>query len=652
MTHPELKALTRAEQLFNDGKLDDALDIFNDKSQYERINFQQKEYFQFLKGLILFYQNKGEELIELGEQIFNEGQKLNENLQSFDGLYFILIGLCITNKFEEALSKIEKAEVLLGLISNVPKNIIFQREARISVLKAFISYYTSNIELAEKCLEGPLASEKELGNTFEIVWANIIMLNIMIQIRKRSDVAMEYAKKAMSLAKEIKFNHYWIGLCYIGLGVIHSCICEYDLSFKQYRESLTIYKEINNKWFIAILLNNIGNLYCEKGEYELALKYLEESLILWEPYPFLLEACLDNLIFVSFEKGDTERAQKYFQRLEIMYNQKKNDRPLELHYQYNKALMLKRSSRIRDIAKSEEILKKVIETENIYYDFIIYAYIHLCDLLLTEFRIINSSEALDELNHNIAKLLTIAEKTRSYLVFCETFILQAKLALTNFDVKTARRFLTQAQKIAESHGIKRLAMKISHEHDELLRHIKMWENLKESDAPLSERWKLAGLNEQMENMVKKRMITVPEYSDEEPVLLLIISKGGIPFFSQSFIEDKSFESHLFGGFLSTIDYFMKEMFSEGLDRAVFGEHTLLMKAIPPFFISYIFKGDSYYALQKVDYFTDHLQKENEIWQNLLKSFQTNKTIQLKDDPLLESLITEIFITKTIVFSEF
>jgi len=215
-------------------------------------------------------------------------------------------------------------------------------------------------------------------------------------------------------------------------------------------------------------------------------------------------------------------------------------------------------------------------------------------------------------------------------------------------MKTARRYLTQAQKIAELYGIKRLAMKISYEHDELLKQSKMWENLKTSDISLSHRWKLAGLNEQMEKMVKKRMIEFPELSKEEPVFLLIVSEGGVPFFSHSFIEDKSFESHLFGGFLTTIDYFIKEMFSEGLDRAVFGDHTLLMKSIPPFFISYIFKGDSYYALQKLDYFNDHLQKEGEIWQNLLKAFQKNATIQLKDDPLLESLITETFIANNIV----
>ncbi|MFX0105172.1 MAG: hypothetical protein ACFE75_06750, partial [Candidatus Hodarchaeota archaeon] len=380
-------------------------------------------------------------------------------------------------------------------------------------------------------------------------------------------------------------------------------------------------------------------------------KYLEESLIFWEQDPIVIEACLDSIISTALKKGDIDLAQKYFQRLENMYYQKK-DSDIELVYKYNKALMLKRSSRIRDKAKVEELLKQVIETKTLHFDLIIKAYIHLCDLLLSEFRINNDSEVLDELNQYIAQLSAIAENSHSYIVFCETFILKAKLALINYDIKSARRFLTQAQKIAESHGIKRLVMKISYEHDEIIRQLKMWENLKESDASLPERWKFAGLKEQMEHMVRKRMIEAPKISEEEPISIFIITEGGTPLFSHSFIEGKSFESHLFGGFLTTIDYFIKEIFSEGLDRAIFGEYTLIMKSIPPFFISYIFKGDAYYAIQKINYFMENIQKEEYIWQKLLKSFQINQSIQLKDIPLLESLITEIFIDKSIVLHEF
>ena len=236
--------------------------------------------------------------------------------------------------------------------------------------------------------------------------------------------------------------------------------------------------------------------------------------------------------------------------MEKIYNQSKDNR-IEIVYLFTKALLLKKSPRIRDKAKAEELLKKVIETKTLFFThisifvmdmYIIYAYIHLCDLLLSELLITNNNaEVLDELNQFILQLLTKAENSRSYLVFCETFILQAKLALLNFDLKAVQRFLTQSQKIAESRGIKRLAMKISFEHDELLKQSKMWENVKDSDMSLSERWEFAALNEQMERMVRKRMIEIPKLSNEEPVLLLIVSEGGVPFFSHTFVEDKSFE---------------------------------------------------------------------------------------------------------------
>ncbi len=474
MSHPELKQLTTAEQLFDAGKIDEALELLNDWIQYEGLNFQQRSHFQFLKGLILFYQNKSEKIIKLGEKIFKESQRLNENLQSFDGLFFIIIGLLLGNRFDETFKRIEEAEDLLKINPNLSRNILIQREVRISVVKACINFFSGNIEVAEKCLEWVLEPQNELVNIFETVWANLIMAQIMFQVKGKFDLALKYAKKAMSIAKKIKFNHYWIGFCQVGFGVFYQSISEYDISLKHSMKSLAIFKEINNNWYIANVLNNIGNLYCDKGEYDLALKYLEDSLLLWEQYPLRIEACLDSLIFVALEKGDTERAQKYFHRLENMHDQKK-DSLIELLYQYNKALILKRSSRIRDKAKAEELLKQIIEAEPVLLDLTINAYIHLCDLLLAEFRINNDNKVLEEVNQFNAQLLTITEKSRSYLVFCETHLLQAKLALINFNVKTARRFLTQAQKIAESHGIRRLAMKISYEHEKLIKQLKMWE---------------------------------------------------------------------------------------------------------------------------------------------------------------------------------
>ena len=660
MSLPELNELKRAEELFKAGKLDNALKLFNDTNQYEGLNLRQKGYFQFLKGLILLYQSKHKEAVKWGEELLGVSHDSKDIYNSVDAFSIIFLGLILDEDYDTAWDVIEQTEDLLTKIFHISKKDLTQRKVRINVSKAWIYMNKGNIELAQKCLEWAINSEKEVGFSFEIVWANLLMAQIALRAKNKFDLAIQYTKKAKSIAKNVRFNQFWIAMCHLYFGVIYQISGELDDSFEHNLKSLKLFKTLKSNFWIANILNDIGLLYGEKGEYALAYEHLEESLVNYEIHSLGRANCLNSLIYVALEKGDTECAQNYFNHLENTYNQKKDNR-IEIVYLFTKALLLKKSPRIRDKAKAEELLKRVIETKTSFFTHIsiyvmemykIYTYIHLCDLLLSELLITNNNaEVLHELKQFILQLLTSAENSHSYLVFCEAFILKAKLALVNLDLKAAQRYLTQSQKIAESRGIKRLAMKISYEHDELLKQSKMWKNLKESDMSFSERWKLAGLKEQMKNMVEKRIIEVPELSDEQPVLLLIITEGGTPFFSQSFIEEKSFESHLFGGFLTTIDYFIKEMFSEGLERAVFGEHTLLMKSLPPFFITYIFKGNSYYALKKINYFRDYIQKNDSIWSKLLKYFQSNQSIRPKDFPLLDSLITEIFITKSVRSSE-
>ncbi len=647
MSYSKLNQLKLAEELFDTGKLHEAFDILSDESHFEGLNLQQKTHFQFLKGLILFYLNRGEDLTNLGEIIYKEGQKCNDNIQSFDGLYFIIIGLVITGKFEEAFKLLEKAKSVMRSISNVSKGIITQRKLRLSVVNAYVGLFGGRVDLVEKSLEWILESEEKFNKSYEIVWANLLMGSYLVRVKSNFVLSRKHFKKALSLAKEIKFNHFWIALCQIFLGAYYSSIGEMDKSVKYNMKSLELFKKMKNNAHIAFLLNNIGILYGEMGEYELALEHLEESLNLYAQNPhslFDIETPIESLITLAIGNGDAEHAQKYFHHMEEIHNQKRDDR-IEFLYKFNKALILKTSPRIRDKAKAEELFKELIDTDTIYFDLIIKAHIHLCDILLTEYRIENNDEVLNELNYSISRLLDIAESQHSFLVFCEAFILRAKLALLENDSKSARRFLTQAQNIAESYGMKRLAMKISYEHDKLLKQTKMWDSLNISEVSLSERLELTGLNEQMENMVKKRMIEVPEVSKEDPVILLILTDGGNLLFSKKFVEDFSFEDDILGGFLTSINYFITEVFSEGLDRAIFGQYSLLMMPLKPFLVCYIFKGHSYFAYNKIKNFLESLRSDKHIWRTLDKYLQKNKTVQINSIPSLESLIREIFIER-------
>jgi len=193
--------------------------------------------------------------------------------------------------------------------------------------------------------------------------------------------------------------------------------------------------------------------------------------------------------------------------------------------------------------------------------------------------------------------------------------------------------LTKGQRIAERYGLNLLAIKISNEHDELLKQLHMWENLKESTSSLKERMEFARLNEQMDDMLRKRVTEPKEIKDEESVVILIISTGGTPIFSQSFAEG--------------INSFSGEMFSQGLDRAIFGEYTILMNAVSPFIICYLFKGQSFLAQQRMKQFTHTLQTDKKIWETIHNYYKAHRLVQEKDIPSLDLLVNEVFIERAV-----
>ena len=57
-------------------------------------------------------------------------------------------------------------------------------------------------------------------------------------------------------------------------------------------------------------------------------------------------------------------------------------------------------------------------------------------------------------------------------------MLYGKISLLQMNMGEARRYLIQAQNIAEDHGLQLLARAISEEHDKLLEQLAEWENFK------------------------------------------------------------------------------------------------------------------------------------------------------------------------------
>jgi len=291
------------------------------------------------------------------------------------------------------------------------------------------------------------------------------------------------------------------------MGAIHSFKGELDRSIQLFEQALLIFKELNNKWSEAWALNNMGESYRMKGELDRAIECLEQGLsISYETGNFLQTAILhDYLIQFLVENGEIKRAQRYLNDLEQLKNQMEN-KPVEIMYLLDKALILKTDPRASNQGKAEEILKHILEDEDFEYEIHIRATLNLCELLLVKFSNINNLKIIDEIQKYINQIILIAKNSHSYWLLAETNMLQAKLDLLKLDLNKAKESLVRTQQIAEEYGLNQLTERISIEQDKLFNYTNKWVSSKNSTAAIVDLSNLAPLKEQIQYMLKKREI--------------------------------------------------------------------------------------------------------------------------------------------------
>jgi hypothetical protein len=157
------------------------------------------------------------------------------------------------------------------------------------------------------------------------------------------------------------------------------------------------------------------------------------------------------------------------------------------------------------------------------------------------------------------------------------------------------------------------------------------------------------IEEEIRIMLKREEVPLaPQIAIEQPVLLLIIAQGGVLSFSYPFTEDLKLDDELISGFLSAFDTFSDELFSKGLDRAKFGDYSVVMDSFEDYSVCYLFKGQIIPAKQKLSRFSENIQKMKDICDILEKYSKTSQLLQIKEVPLLETLIKDIFIKKKVI----
>jgi hypothetical protein len=74
----------------------------------------------------------------------------------------------------------------------------------------------------------------------------------------------------------------------------------------------------------------------------------------------------------------------------------------------------------------------------------------------------------------------------------------------------------------------------------------------------------------------------------------------------------------------------------------FGDETLLIQSFSSFSIGYLYRGQSYPAIQKLNTFVEEIQNHPTTLQTFDKYYKTSQVAELQDIPQIESLIKHIF----------
>ncbi|GAA5023071.1 hypothetical protein GCM10011506_05660 [Marivirga lumbricoides] len=146
--------------------------------------------------------------------------------------------------------------------------------------------------------------------------------------------AFEYAKKALSLSKKLKYTE-GEATALNNLGVYHKQKGDYDTSLQYYKNALNLYDSLDNKYGSAKALSNIGNIYSMNRDFENALDYYLKAQEIFKVLNDTahLTRLINNIGNVYLDIGQEKEAFTYYKKVLSIFNN--SQEPQELFDPYS-----------------------------------------------------------------------------------------------------------------------------------------------------------------------------------------------------------------------------------------------------------------------------------------------------------------------------
>ena len=498
----------------------------------------------------------------------------------------------------------------------------------------------------EHCLQS-LAIGEESSNEFSLATFLNTIAHIFYHLGEH-DRALEYLERSLSLREEINYQT-GIAETLNYLALIFYKKGELKKAQDYQTQSFTILNNIDDKTGLAHIMETEGKIAFQLGEIQRAINAFKESLRLRENQKNKksLAGTLYWLIISNIENNALNMSQVYLQRLQKVI-EKENNAISEQRYRLASALILKLSNKREILLKAKELLVAIVDGILIDHGMLIRALYNLCEIHLKEIELYEDNEAIIQIEGRIEMHYDIAKQIGSHTMIAENFWLKAQLEMIKHNYQEAEIILNEATQITEDKSFRRLALKIP----DLMNIINKYSTItKEEEVKGQIHVETQNnlhneLNEEVVRMVNKRTVELPKLQDEEPVLLIVVYEGGVTVFSQKFSQKEMIDEMFVGGFLTAIDAFMHQTFATGgsIERIKHQEYTLMLKAENPLLFCYVFKGQSFSAIQKLDLLIRELRKSQTMWFALTNNL--GEQVASEDKDMIEELADKIFLSDT------
>jgi tetratricopeptide (TPR) repeat protein len=226
----------------------------------------------------------------------------------------------------------------------------------------------------------------------------------------------------------------------------------------------------------------ISEIYYLQGNYELAMEYVKNTVeyrLNIGENPNSVDTSL-LIIRILYEQNELELNNEYVLKLEEMAS---NTKRLFIKHAaiIGKAIALKASSDPNLWSEAIKLLDNFIPNKKISHASKADAMIILCELLIREFSYTGDLIILQKLESYTDELEKIAYKQNSFQIKLEathihllTLWLKAQYSIAEIDLEKAKILLIKIRDMADKEGLLRLAEKITHQHDEIIRRIDQW----------------------------------------------------------------------------------------------------------------------------------------------------------------------------------